>query len=82
MKQPVQRILGFRLTKMRMVDPVTMRLKELERNLPHCTAEYKDNYPDIIATKLEIEKVKAQLAGNPDRSESCRFTELLQSIRI
>src|SRR6476646_3668701 len=39
-------------------DPVVIRLKELERNLATLTAEYKDNYPDIITTKLEIEKVK------------------------
>ena len=52
-------------------DPVTVRLKELERNLATLTAEYKDNYPDIISTKLEIEKVKAQLAGKvEDKEES------------
>ena len=50
-------------------DPVVIRLKELERNLATLTAEYKDNYPDIISTKLEIEKVKAQLAGNPHVGE-------------
>lgn len=51
-------------------DPVTIRLKELERNLATLTAEYKDNYPDIISTKQEIEKVKAQLAGRADDGES------------
>jgi len=61
---------GLPTTNMRMVDPVTTRLKELERNLSTLSAEYKDNYPDIIATKLEIEKVKAQLAGKADSSES------------
>ncbi len=54
---------------MRVVDPVTIRLKELERNLSTLTAEYKDNYPDIISTKQEIEKVKAQLAGTPHVGE-------------
>jgi polysaccharide biosynthesis transport protein len=53
-------------------DPVQVRLKELERNLATLTSEYKDNYPDIITTRQEIEKVKAQLAGRSDDREDFR----------
>jgi succinoglycan biosynthesis transport protein ExoP len=43
------------------VDPAIARLKELERNLSHLSAEYKDTYPDIILIKQEIESLKAQI---------------------
>jgi succinoglycan biosynthesis transport protein ExoP len=42
-------------------DPAIARLKELERNLSHLSAEYKDTYPDIILIKQEIESLKAQI---------------------
>ncbi len=61
---------GVPVMQGRGVDPVAVRLKELERNLATLTAEYKDNYPDIISTKQEIEKVKAQLAGKTDDGEA------------
>lgn len=61
---------GLPITQGRGGDPVTLRLKELERNLATLSAEYKENYPDIISTKQEIEKVKAQLAGKRDDNES------------
>jgi polysaccharide chain length determinant protein (PEP-CTERM system associated) len=38
-----------------------LRLKELEKTLTTLAAEYKDNYPDIIALKQEIQALKAQI---------------------
>jgi polysaccharide chain length determinant protein (PEP-CTERM system associated) len=61
---------GVPVTPGKSGDPVTIRLIELERNLATLSAEYKENYPDIIATKQEIEKVKAQLAGRTDDGDS------------
>ncbi|MCP9469206.1 MAG: AAA family ATPase [Nitrospira sp.] len=43
-------------------DPLLARLAELERNLTALSAEYRDNYPDIILLRKEIDAVKAQLA--------------------
>ncbi len=43
------------------VDPLAVRLKELERSLASLTAEYKDTYPDVIQVKQEIAAVKAKL---------------------
>jgi polysaccharide chain length determinant protein (PEP-CTERM system associated) len=48
------------------VDPSLLRLKELEKTLTTLAAEYKDNYPDIIALKQEIQALKAQV-GNTAR---------------
>lgn len=44
------------------VDPLVVRLHELERRLTSLRAEWKETYPDIEDTKQEIEDVKAQLA--------------------
>lgn len=46
----------------RNVDPLVIRLNELERRLTTLKAEWKETYPDIVDTKQEIEGVKAQLA--------------------
>lgn len=43
------------------VDPLGIRLRELERTLTSLKAEYKDTYPDVIQVKHEIEQIKAQL---------------------
>jgi len=43
-------------------DFLSVRLRELERQLITLTAEYKSTYPDIIQLKQEIAQVKAQLA--------------------
>lgn len=43
-------------------DPLLVRLAELERNLTALSAEYHDNYPDIILLRKEVDAVKAQLA--------------------
>ena len=51
-------------------DLMAVRLKELERNLAMLSAEYKENYPDIIITKQEIENVKLQLAGEAKGGEA------------
>lgn len=44
------------------LDPLAVRLKELERLLASLTAEYKDTYPDVIQVKQEIAAVKAKLS--------------------
>jgi len=44
------------------VDPLVVRLHELERRLTSLRAEWKETYPDIEETKQEIGDVKAQLA--------------------
>jgi len=57
------------------VDPLVVRLRELEKNLTALSAEYKDTYPDIVNLKQEIQSVKAQLkerketAGEKDGSK-------------
>jgi succinoglycan biosynthesis transport protein ExoP len=51
------------------VDPLVVRLKELERQLSTLSAEYKDTYPDIIQVKQEIEKIKGQLANGQGQAE-------------
>jgi polysaccharide chain length determinant protein (PEP-CTERM system associated) len=48
------------------VDPSLLRLKELEKMLTTLAAEYKDNYPDIITLKQEIQALKAEI-GNTAR---------------
>jgi capsular exopolysaccharide synthesis family protein len=48
------------------VDSSLLRLKELEKNLTTLAAEYKDNYPDIITLKQEIQALKAEI-GNTAR---------------
>ena len=48
------------------VDYSILRLKELEKNLTTLAAEYKDNYPDIITLKQEIQALKAEI-GNTAR---------------
>ena len=53
-----------------LADPQLLRLKELEKTLTTLSAEYKDNYPDIIALKQEIQVLKAQIANSPrDKKE-------------
>lgn len=57
----------------RNIDPLVIRLQELERRLTTLRAEWKETYPDIADTKQEIESVKAQLAekggGRPETGE-------------
>ncbi len=44
-------------------DPLVLRLTELERSLSTLkAADYKDTYPDVVATRQEIDRVKEQLA--------------------
>jgi succinoglycan biosynthesis transport protein ExoP len=42
--------------------PLLGRLKELEEKLTLLSAEYTDSYPDISLTKVEIKKIKSQIA--------------------
>lgn len=62
------------------VDSSLLRLRELERNLMTLAAEYKDNYPDIIAVKQEIQALKAQI-GNAEKEikESDNATTLRET---
>ena len=43
------------------LDSPLLRLKELEKTLTTLAAEYKDNYPDIIVLKQEIQALKVQI---------------------
>jgi polysaccharide chain length determinant protein (PEP-CTERM system associated) len=53
------------------VDPLLLRLKELEKTLATLSAEYKESYPDVISTKEEIQALKAQLSQRPrEKDES------------
>jgi len=50
------------------MDPLVVRLKELERALTTLLAEYKETYPDIVQMRQEIEGIKKQLVekyGDP-----------------
>jgi polysaccharide chain length determinant protein (PEP-CTERM system associated) len=50
------------------VDPLVLRLRDLEKQLTTLQAEYKETYPDIGHTKQEILGIKRQLAtkyGDP-----------------
>lgn len=51
------------------INPLFMRLKELERNLVILSAEYKQTYPDIINLKQEIAKLKTELAERSERTQ-------------
>lgn len=44
------------------IDPLVIRLRELERRLTALRAEWKETYPDIVGTKQEILALKEQLA--------------------
>jgi uncharacterized protein involved in exopolysaccharide biosynthesis len=50
------------------VDSSLLRLKELEKTLTTLAAEYKDNYPDIIALKQEIQALKAHLVETASKN--------------
>src|SRR5262245_57829736 len=45
------------------LDPLVVRLRELEKHLTTLQAEYKETYPDIANTKQEIAAIKRQLAA-------------------
>jgi succinoglycan biosynthesis transport protein ExoP len=64
------------------VDSPHFRLKELEKNLTTLAAEYKDNYPDIITLKQEIQALKAEI-GNTAREnkESDRATTITKETK-
>lgn len=54
------------------MDPLVVRLRELERKLTTLMAEWKETYPDIGDTKQEILSVKKQLAekyGDPGKEK-------------
>ena len=58
-----------------MVDPSLLRLKELEKTLAILAAEYKDNYPDIIALKQEIQTLRTQIGKTAkEKNESDKIT--------
>jgi capsular exopolysaccharide synthesis family protein len=51
-------------------DPLVLRLKELEKNLTTLSAEYKDNYPDIIYLKQEIQTLKELIKNKVGRDDA------------
>jgi polysaccharide biosynthesis transport protein len=54
------------------MDPLVIRLRELEKHLTTLQAEYKDTYPDISHTKQEIAGIKRQLSakyGDPSEEQ-------------
>ncbi|MDH5642268.1 MAG: hypothetical protein OEY28_13350, partial [Nitrospira sp.] len=54
------------------MDPLVVRLKELERNLTALLAEYKETYPDIMQIRQEISSIKKQLVekyGDPENEK-------------
>lgn len=54
------------------VDPLILRLRELEKLLTTLQAEYKESYPDIGHTKQEIAAIKRQLVakyGDPSEEK-------------
>jgi polysaccharide biosynthesis transport protein len=54
------------------VDPLVIRLRELEKHLTTLQAEYKESYPDIGNAKQEIAGIKRQLAakyGDPSEEK-------------
>lgn len=57
------------------VDPLVHRLKELEKTLATLQAEYKDTYPDVVATKEEIQTVRAQIKNRPKEKEESEKSE-------
>lgn len=63
------------------MDPLIVRLRELERNLQTLTAEYKDSYPDIPFIKQEIEQIKSQLAGRKSE-KSADGTQTMSQAKI
>jgi capsular exopolysaccharide synthesis family protein len=64
------------------VDSPLLRLKELEKTLTTLAAEYKDNYPDIIALKQEIQALKAQIGKTArEHNESDKATTFTKETR-
>ena len=47
----------------RNADPVRLRLHALQRELATLSSEYTESYPDVIALKMQIEDVEAELAA-------------------
>ena len=66
------------------VDSPLLRLKELEKTLTTLAAEYKDNYPDIIALKQEIQALKAQIRNtareNKESDKAATVTKEMKPI--
>jgi len=64
------------------VDTPLLRLKELEKTLTTLAAEYKDNYPDIIALKQEIQSLKAQIGKTArENKESDKATTVMKETK-
>jgi polysaccharide chain length determinant protein (PEP-CTERM system associated) len=61
------------------VDTSLLRLRELEKTLTTLAAEYKDNYPDIITLKQEIQALKAEIgnraSGNKESDNATTVTK-------
>jgi polysaccharide chain length determinant protein (PEP-CTERM system associated) len=63
------------------MDPLAVRLQELERRLTSLRVEWKETYPDIADTKQEIEDVKAQLAEKSNAQTADKDGESARTYR-
>ncbi len=55
-------------------DPAQIRLKELENELATLLTKYKDQHPDVIRVRSEIEEVKKQVRNTrPDKSPTINW---------
>jgi polysaccharide chain length determinant protein (PEP-CTERM system associated) len=65
------------------IDPLAIRLQELEKNLASLSSEYKENYPDIVQLKQEIRTLKAQLGSRAaEKPASEQGSDALRSEQI
>ncbi|HWP45696.1 MAG TPA: GNVR domain-containing protein [Candidatus Limnocylindrales bacterium] len=56
-------------------DPAQIRLKELENELATLLTKYKDQHPDVIRVRSEIEEVKKQVRNTrPDKSPTINWS--------
>ncbi len=53
-------------------DPLTQRLRDLERQLTTLSAEYKDTYPDVAQLKQEIAQIRLRIV---ERNGQAAFEE-------
>ena len=49
------------------MSPLRTRLQQLKGQLIQLQAEYKDTYPDVVQTKLQIQELEAQLKGGASK---------------
>lgn len=60
----------------RPIDRRLEQLRDLEQRLAVLSAEYKDNYPDIIHLKEEIRSLRAIVGTSADKPEEAEVTDI------